>query len=153
LDGIPAAPRGVPRVEVSFDIDANGILQVTAKDEKTSREQKIKITASTNLSKDDVQRMVKEAAQHADEDRKLKDAAELRNESDTLCYSTEHLLKEAGSIISAEHADHAQELIAKLRESSCATVIDELAVKELMNELRNVLVLLEQDKQSATASS
>jgi molecular chaperone DnaK len=153
LDGIAPAPRGMPRVEVSFDIDANGIVQVTAKDEKTQREQKIKITASTNLSKDDVQRMVKEAAQNADQDRKLKESADLRNEAHTLCYSAEHLLRELGDKASTANKQRAEELTGQLREATAGENIDEMAAKDLMNELRNVLVLLQQDRDTATTSS
>jgi molecular chaperone DnaK len=153
LDGIPAAPRGGPRIEVSFDIDANGIVQVTAKDEKTSREQKIKITASTNLSKEDVQRMVREAGQHADEDRQLKEAAELRNEADTLCYSADHLVQELGQAGTEANRHKAEELSAQLRERTRAALLDETTIKELMNELRGVIVLLQQDQEQAKAAT
>ncbi|HEY9793761.1 MAG TPA: molecular chaperone DnaK, partial [Candidatus Obscuribacterales bacterium] len=153
LDGIPAAPRGGPRIEVSFDIDANGILQVTAKDEKTAREQKIKITASTNLSKDDVQRMVREAGQHADEDRKLKESAELRNEADTLCYSADHLIKGLPETANEDNKHKAEELTAQLRERTRAALLDQTAIKELMNELRGVIVLLQQEQDQAKAAT
>lgn len=153
LDGIPPAPRGTPRIEVSFDIDANGIVQAAAKDEKTGREQKIKITASTNLSKDDVQRMVKEAGMHADEDRKLRESADLRNEADTLCYSSDHLLRELGEKANEESKHKAEELTAQLREKTRAAELEEMPLKELMNELRGVLVLLQQDLENAAKSA
>lgn len=94
LVGIPPAPRGIPQIEVTFDIDANGILHVSAKDLGTGKEQKIQITASSGLSEDEIQRMVREAEQHAEEDRRRREEAELRNRLDSLVYSTEKLLSE-----------------------------------------------------------
>jgi len=94
LVGIPAAPRGVPQIEVTFDIDANGILNVAAKDLGTGKEQKITITASSGLTKDEVERMVKEADRHADEDKKRREEIEVRNQLDSLCYQTEKMLNE-----------------------------------------------------------
>src|SRR5439155_7870051 len=94
LDGILPAPRGVPQVEVSFDIDANGILSVSAKDKGTGREQRITITASSGLSEEEIQRMTTEAEQHADDDRRRREEIELRNTADTLAYSAEKILKD-----------------------------------------------------------
>ena len=94
LDGIPPAPRGVPQVEVSFDIDANGILNVKAKDKATNKEQSIKITASSGLSKEEVEKMKKEAEAHADEDKKKQELIEARNLADTMVYTTEKMMKE-----------------------------------------------------------
>ena len=102
LDGIPPAPRGVPQVEVTFDIDANGILNVTAHDKATGKKQNITITGSTGLSKDEVEKMTKEAEAHAEEDRKKKEGIEIKNQADTLVYTAERSLKEAGDKISAE---------------------------------------------------
>ncbi|GAB4462421.1 MAG: molecular chaperone DnaK [Anaerolineales bacterium] len=96
LDGIPPAPRGVPQIEVTFDIDANGILHVTAKDKATGKEQKVTITASTNLSKSDIERMVNEARQHEAEDRKRRELIDARNTADSLIYQTEKALRELG---------------------------------------------------------
>ncbi|MFA5524834.1 MAG: Hsp70 family protein, partial [Tissierellales bacterium] len=94
LTGIPPAPRGVPQIEVAFDIDANGIVNVSAKDLGTGKEQKITITASTNLSEDEIQRKVKEAEQFAEEDKKNKDSIEIKNNADSLVYQTEKTLKD-----------------------------------------------------------
>jgi molecular chaperone DnaK len=102
LDGIPPAPRGVPQVEVTYDIDANGILHVTAKDLGTGKEQSIRISASTKLSKDDVEKYVKEAEKYAADDKKRKEEIEVRNEADNLVYATEKGLKEHGDKIAAD---------------------------------------------------
>ncbi len=115
LDGIPPAPRGVPQVEVTFDIDANGILNVIAKDKATNREQKVVITASSGLSKDEVDKMVKEAATHADEDRKQRDLIEARNQGDTLAFSAEKTLREYGEQIPAEVKREVEDRVATLR--------------------------------------
>jgi molecular chaperone DnaK len=94
LVGIPVAPRGLPQIEVTFDIDANGILNVSAKDKGTGQEQKITITSSSGLSKEEVERMTKEGELHAEEDRRQKDAVEVKNRADAMVYSTEKMLKE-----------------------------------------------------------
>ena len=94
LDGIPPSARGVPQVEVTFDIDANGILHVSAKDKATNKEQKITITASTSLSKDEVERMASEAALHADEDKKKRELIDLKNTADSIIYQTEKTIKD-----------------------------------------------------------
>src|SRR3989449_461633 len=102
LDGIPPAPRGVPQIEVTFDIDANGILDVKAKDRATSKEQQVRITASSMLSKDDVDKMVREASEHADEDRKRREEVETRNQAEQLTYQAERTIKDRGDKASAE---------------------------------------------------
>ena len=99
LDGIPPAPRGVPQIEVTFDIDANGILNVSAKDLGSGKEQKISITGSSGLSKEEVEKMQKEAESHAEEDRKAKETIEIRNNADNLAYQSEKQLKELGDKI------------------------------------------------------
>ena len=96
LTGIPAAQRGIPQIEVTFDIDANGILKVTAKDKATDKSQEITISGSTALSDDEVDRMVKDAESHAEEDKKRKDEIEVRNQVDSLAYSTEQTVKDLG---------------------------------------------------------
>ena len=115
LDGIPPAPRGVPQVEVTFDIDANGILNVSAKDKATGKEQKITITGSTGLSKEDAEKMAKEAAAHADEDRKKKEEIEIHNQADTLVYTAERSLKDAGDKVSAEVRTDVEQKLSDLK--------------------------------------
>ena len=102
LDGIPPAPRGIPQVEVTFDIDANGILDVKAKDRATGKEQQVRITASSMLSKDDVDKMVRDAESHADEDKKRREEVEVRNQAEQLTYQAERTLKDLGDKVSAE---------------------------------------------------
>src|SRR6516165_2875458 len=138
LDGIKPAPRGMPKIEVSFDIDANGILNVTARDEGTGKEQKITITASTNLSKEDIGRMVKEAEAHASEDRAVKEAAEVRNEADSMCYMVERQIKELGERANPGNKSRAETLIAELRQKVEQKAETEV-LKNLMNDLRGVL--------------
>ena len=101
LAGLPPAPRGVPQIEVTFDIDANGIVNVSAKDMATQKEQKITITASSGLSKDEVDRMMREAESHAEEDRKQKEEVETRNHAEQAAYAAERLLADAGDKLSA----------------------------------------------------
>src|SRR5512134_3482730 len=117
LDGIPPAPRGVPQVEVTFDIDANGILHVNARDKGTGKEQKITITATTGLEKNDIDKMVKEAEAHAEEDRKRKAAIEARNHLDSLVYNTEKTLKDNREKIPADTAAKVEGAIAEAREA------------------------------------
>lgn len=117
LDGIPPAPRGLPQIEVTFDIDANGILHVTAKDLGTSKEQSIRITASTKLSKDDVEKYVKEAEKYAVEDKQRKEEIEIKNELDGLIYSTEKSLREHGDKISPEERLNVERAITEAKES------------------------------------
>ncbi len=117
LDGIPPAPRGVPQVEVTFDIDANGILNVTAHDKATGKKQNITITGSTGLSKDEVEKMTKEAEAHAEEDKKKKEEIEVRNTADSLVYSTERTLKDAGDKVSAEVRTDVEQKANELKEA------------------------------------
>ncbi|MCL6552521.1 MAG: Hsp70 family protein, partial [Firmicutes bacterium] len=117
LDGIPPAPRWVPQIEVTFDIDANGILNVTAKDKATGREQSIKITGTSTLAKDEVERMVKEAERFAEEDRKKREAAEARNRGDSVLYQVEKLLREHGDKVSADERARVEQALGELREA------------------------------------
>ncbi len=114
LDGIPPAPRGVPQVEVTFDIDASGILSVTAKDKATNKTQSIRIEASTGLSKEEIERMQKDAELHAEEDKKKKELIEARNMADTLSYTTEKAIKDAGDKLTEEEKKPVEEAITEL---------------------------------------
>jgi molecular chaperone DnaK len=117
LDGIPPAPRGIPQVEVTFDIDANGILNVKAKDKGTSKEQKITITASSGLSKDEIEKMKKEAESHESEDKKRKEEAEVRNQADGMAYTAEKTIKEAGDKVDAATKEKVEKAIAEVRKA------------------------------------
>lgn len=117
LVGIPPAPRGIPQIEVTFDIDANGILHVSAKDLGTGKEQKIQITASSGLSEEEIQRMVREAEQHAEDDRKRREEAELRNRLDSLVYSTEKLLSENKDKLPAAQVSDTEEALKEAKKA------------------------------------
>ena len=124
LDGIPPAPRGVPQVEVTFDIDANGIAHVTAKDLGTGREQHITITASTNLNEADIQKAVKDAEQFAAEDKRKREEVDTRNAADSAVYQVEKAMKDLGDKISAEDKTKAQAAVDKLKASIAANSVD-----------------------------
>jgi len=121
LVDLPPAPRGVPQIEVAFDIDANGIVHVSAKDLATGKEQSITITGQTSLPKDDIQRMVRDAEQHAAEDRQRKEEAETRNNADALVYQTDKLLKDQGEKVPAEDRERVESALKSLREASAGT--------------------------------
>src|SRR4051794_26916573 len=133
LDGIPPAPRGIPQIEVTFDIDANGILDVKAKDRATSREQQVRITASSMLSKTDVDSMVRDAQEHAEEDRKRRDEVETRNLADSLAFQAERTLRDLGEKVSAEDRTEVESKVEALREALKGTDMD--AVRSRMTEL------------------
>ncbi|HXG39896.1 MAG TPA: molecular chaperone DnaK [Candidatus Limnocylindrales bacterium] len=137
LDGIPPAPRGVPQIEVTFDIDANGILDVRAKDLATGREQTVRITASSMLSKEDVDRMVREAQQHAEEDRRRREEVEARNQAEALAYQAERTLRDLGDKVASEDKLEADQKIAALREALKGP--DTERVKALAAELAETL--------------
>jgi molecular chaperone DnaK len=117
LDGIRQAPRGVPQIDVSFDIDANGILNVSAKDKDTGKEQNINISGSTNLDKSEIDRMVKEAQVHAAEDKQAQELTEVRNEADTLAYQVEKALGEFGDKVPVNETQRCQQLITEIRQA------------------------------------
>ena len=133
LDGIPAAPRGVPQIEVSFDIDANGIVNVSAKDLGTGKEQRITITASSGLDKDDIDKMVKEAEQHEAEDKKFRELAEARNQADSLAYSTEKTLKDVGDKVDEEKKEEIRKVIEELRNTAAGD--DKAAIESAIEKL------------------
>jgi molecular chaperone DnaK len=135
LDGIPPAPRGVPQIEVTFDIDANGILHVSAKDLGTGKEQKISITGSSGLDSKEVERMQKEAELHAEEDRKAKEAIEVRNNADSLAYQCEKQLKELGDKVEADKKAEIETKIAAVREALKGDNVD--AIKAAYTDLQN----------------
>ena len=137
LTGIPPAPRGVPQIEVAFDIDTNGILNVSAKDLATSKEQKITITASKKLAKEEIDRMVKQAEQFASEDQKRKEEAELRNQADNMIYSAERLTKELAAKISKEQSEQVTKGISELREALGGK--DSSLIKQRLEALQKVL--------------
>ena len=137
LDGIPPAPRGVPQIEVTFDIDANGILNVTAKDKATNKEQKVAVTASSMLAKEDVDKMVREAAEHAEEDRALRAATESRNEADALVYQGERLLRDLDDKLSPEDKAEVSARIEAVREALKGE--DQGAVDSTKGQLAEVL--------------
>lgn len=137
LDGIPAAQRGIPKIEVSFDIDANGIVHVSAKDQGTGKEQKISITSSGGLSDEEIDKMMKEAEAHAAEDKQRKEEVEIRNQADTMVYQTEKALEEAGDKVDAAQVDKAKSAVEAVKKALEGT--DNEAIKAATEELQKVL--------------
>jgi molecular chaperone DnaK len=140
LDGIPPAPRGVPQVEVTFDIDANGILNVSAKDLGSGKEQKISITGSSGLTKEEVEKLRRDAEAHAEDDRKARESAEIRNNADNLAYQCEKQLKDLGDKLSAEQKQGVEEAIKDVREKLNGTDADAIktATEELQTRFQNI---------------
>ncbi len=126
LIGIPPAPRGIPQVEVTFDIDANGIVHVSAKDMATQKEQSIRITASSGLNKEEIDKLVKDAQAHAEEDKKKKELIEVRNEADSLIYATEKSLADFGDRVSADEKGQIQEKLTQARKAMESNNVDEI---------------------------
>ncbi|HOL07640.1 MAG TPA: Hsp70 family protein, partial [Methanomassiliicoccaceae archaeon] len=147
LTGIPPAPRGVPKIEVTFDIDANGIINVSAKDLGTGKETKITITASTKLSQEEIDKMVKEAEQFAEEDKKKKEKVELMNQADTLLYTSTKTLEDLGDKVTAEEKDKINKAAEELREAMKAEDIDAVKgkVEALTKELAAVSTRIYQE--------
>jgi molecular chaperone DnaK len=140
LDGIPPAPRGIPQVEVSFDIDANGILNVTAKDKATGKEQKIRIEASTGLTKEEIDKLVTDAKSHAAEDKKKREAVDVRNQADQLVYQTEKNIAEMGEKLGADDKAKLETAVGRTKEAMKGTNINEIkssteALSQLWNEM------------------
>ncbi len=142
LEGIPPAPRGVPQVEVTFDIDANGILNVSAKDKATGKEQKITITASTNLDESDIDRMVEEAKSHKAEDEKRRELITAKNNADSLAYQTEKTLDELGDKVPAEEKTNIEAQIRSLREAAQGEDLNK--IKQQMESVQNAFHALSQ---------
>ena len=130
LTNIPPAPRGVPQIEVTFDIDANGIVNVRAKDLGTNKEQSITITASTNLSDDEIERMRKEAEENKEADQKKKEEADLRNDAEQLVFQTEKSLKDLGDKVEKDEKEEAEELIKDLKDALEKDDLDEIKEKK-----------------------
>jgi molecular chaperone DnaK len=150
LEGIPSAPRGVPQVEVGFDIDANGILSVSAKDKATGKEQRITISASTNLAKEEVERMVRDSEAHAAEDKRRREIVELKNQSDSLAYQSEKSLNELGDKVDSVQKGRAEELIKDLRDAIAQE--DEDKMRSLSNELQQLMMQISQSAYSEPQS-
>jgi molecular chaperone DnaK len=142
LEGIPPAPRGLPQVEVTFDIDANGILNVTAKDRATSKEQKVTITASTNLSKEEIERKVREARENEGADRQRRELVEARNTADSLAYQTEKTLRELGEKVQAGERANIESKINALREAIKGE--DTAGIRRQTEDLQNAFHALSQ---------
>jgi len=147
LDGIPPAPRGTPQIEVTFDIDANGILHVSAKDKATGKEQSIRIEASSGLSKEEIDKMKKEAAANADSDKQAREKADKLNAADSLIFQTEKSLKEYGDKIPAEKKKPIEEVLGRLKDAHKAQDLD--AVDKLMAELNTVFQAASQEMYAA----
>jgi molecular chaperone DnaK len=150
LVGIPPAPRGVPQIEVTFDIDANGIVHVSAKDLGTGKEQKIRIESSSGLSDDEIKRMVKEAEAHAQEDKQEREKAETRNEADNLIYTTEKSLRDYGEKITADDRGKIEAAIADLRKAMESDQVEE--VKAKVEALKQAAYKLAEEVYKSTAS-
>jgi len=151
LTGIPPAPRGVPQIEVTFDIDANGIVHVSAKDQATGNEQKVSITASTNLSEEDINQAIKDAEAHAAEDKKRKEEIEVRNNAESLVYNSQKTLDELGDKISGEEKAKVEEEIENVRKTLDGTNIEE--IKEATEKLTKVFYDLSEKLYSAQAAA
>jgi molecular chaperone DnaK len=142
LEGIPSAPRGLPQIEVTFDIDSNGILNVSARDKASGKEQKITITASTNLSKADVDRMVRQAEINRAADQRRKDLVEVRNQADSLAYSTERNLAQLNGQVDADSRRAVEQLIVDVRQNAQGE--DTAAIREAMERLQRATATLGQ---------
>jgi molecular chaperone DnaK len=151
LDGIPPAPRSVPQIEVAFDIDANGILSVTAKDKATGRTQSVTIRGSTGLSKDEIEKMTKEADLHATEDEAKRKAIETKNQAENLIYASEKTLKDAGDKTSAEDKKAVEEKMAALREALKTDNLSDIEgkTKELSETIQKVGASMYQQQSTA----
>jgi molecular chaperone DnaK len=139
LDGITSAPRGIPQIEVAFDIDTNGILSVSAKDKATGKEQKITISGSTNLDKDEIERMVKEAQAHAAEDKKQRENIDLKNEADSLAHQLNRTLNDLGDRVPPHDKARAESMISEVR----AAVETETTTEKLRNLISDLQQMIQ----------
>jgi molecular chaperone DnaK len=155
LTGIPPAPRGIPQIEVAFDIDANGILSVSAKDLGTGKEQKIEIKAGSGLSDEEIKRMVSDAETHADEDKRLRELAEARNGGENAAYQAERQLKDLGETVDAASKEQIEAAIKAVRESLTSTDPADINAKTeaLQTSFHKVSEAMYQRAQEQTASS
>jgi molecular chaperone DnaK len=155
LDGIPPAPRGIPQIEVAFDIDANGIVHVSAKDLGTGKEQKVTITTSSGLKEDQIERMMKEAEQHAEEDKKRREQVELRNEADSLVYSVEKTLKDLGDKAPADRLEKINQAKEELTSALAGEDFDLISEKkeQLQKELHELSAMIYQQTAEAGAQA
>ena len=151
LDGIPPAPRGTPQIEVTFDIDANGILHVSAKDLGTGKEQKISITGSSGLSKEEIEKMQRDAETHAEEDKKAKEAIEIKNNADTLAYQSEKQLKDLGDKVPEDKRKQIEEAIKAVRDAIEENDTD--AMKRTYDDLQNKFQEVSADLYKQAAAS
>lgn len=151
LEGIPGAPRGMPQIEVTFDIDANGILNVNAKDKATGKEQSVTITASTNLEKEDVERMVEEAKTHEVEDKKRKIIADARNSGDSLAYQAEKTLNDLGDKVPEDDRERIEGKVKELREALEGDDVER--IKQLSEEVQQASYALSQQLDAQEAES
>ena len=151
LSGIPAAPRGVPQIEVTFDIDANGIVHVSAKDLATGNSQQVSITASTNLSDEDIEKAVKDAEAHAEEDKKRKDDIETRNNAESMVYNCQKTLDELGDKISGEEKAKAETEIENVKKALEGT--DTEAIKQATEKLTTVFYSISEKLYSANGAA
>jgi molecular chaperone DnaK len=151
LDGIPPAPRGIPQIEVTFDIDANGILDVRAKDRATAKEQQVRITASSMLSKDDVDKMVRDAETHADEDKKRREEVETRNQAEALTFQAERTIRDLGDKVSSEDKLEVENKVSSLRETLKGSDVE--AIRTGMTSLAETLSRISTAAYQAAASA
>ncbi|HWE15368.1 MAG TPA: Hsp70 family protein, partial [Solirubrobacteraceae bacterium] len=155
LTGIPPAPRGIPQIEVAFDIDANGILNVSAKDLGTGKEQKIEIKAGSGLAEEEIKRMVSDAEAHADEDRRQRELAEARNNAENAAYQAERQLTELGDSVDSASKDQIQAAIKDVRDSLTSTDAGEINAKTeaLQSSFHKVSEAMYQRAQEQSAAS
>ena len=155
LDGIPPSPRGMPQVEVTFDIDVNGILNVKAKDKATNKEQSVRIEASSGLSKDDIEKMKKDAEAHAEDDKKKRESAEVKNNANALIYTAEKSLSDAGDKVSADMKKAVQDKIEELKKTKEGSDIEIIkkTTEELSKSLQSIGEAMHKSAQSGPASS